>query len=265
MTQVASEAEVTNTLAKAEANKKDLNEEAKAAIEKAVVANAEALKLAKEVLANKNATKAQIDNSLTQLDASIKAVYSQLENAGAKRNDKFEVNLAEEQAPVIKDASTETGKKWLADHGYTSLADIPILNKGKDDKAIRNLGKQIQWLDFSDTNAWTDLKSNGQLQVGSVFTKQLMPGYIVKLTVKELKPFHATEIYKNRVAGTANEDTYDASAPNVFKDGQANGIGGSAQTNWSHIKNAGLDSTPHKTTIAGTNDRAEQKMVLSEG
>ena len=159
----------------------------------------------------------------------------------------------------MKDASTETGKKWLADHGYTSLADIPILNKGKDDKAIRNLGKQIQWLDFSDTNAWTDLKSNGQLQVGSVFTKQLMPGYIVKLTVKELKPFHATEIYKNRVAGTANEDTYDASAPNVFKDGQANGIGGSAQTNWSHIKNAGLDSTPHKTTIAGTNDRAEQK------
>ena len=259
LTQVASEAEVTNTLAKAEASKKDLNEEAKAAIEKAVVANAEALKLAKEVLANKNATKAQIDNSLAQLDASIKAVYSQLENAGAKRNNKFEVNLEDVQTTALKDASTETGKKWLADHGYTSLADIPILNKGKDDKAIRNLGKQIQWLDFSDTNAWTDLKSNGQLQVGSVFTKQLMPGYIVKLTVKELKPFHATEIYKNRVAGTANEDTYDASAPNVFKDGQANGIGGSAQTNWSHIKNAGLDSTPHKTTIAGTNDRAEQK------
>ena len=259
LTQVASEAEVTNTLAKTEASKKEVNKEAKVAIEKAVVANAEALKLAKEVLANKNATKAQIDNSLAQLDTSIKAVYSQLENAGAKRNGKFEVNLAEEQASLLKDASTETGKKWLADHGYTSLADIPILNKGKDDKAIRNLGKQIQWLDFSDTNAWTDLKSNGQLQVGSVFTKQLMPGYIVKLTVKELKPFHATEIYKNRVAGTANEDTYDASAPNVFKDGQANGIGGSAQTNWSHIKNAGLDSTPHKTTIAGTNDRAEQK------
>ena len=259
LTQIASEAEVTNTLAKAEASKKDLNEEAKAAIEKTVVANAEALKLAKEVLANKNATKAQIDNSLAQLDASIKAVYSQLENVGAKRNNKFEVNLEDVQTTALKDASTETGKKWLADHGYTSLADIPILNKGKDDKAIRNLGKQIQWLDFSDTNAWTDLKSNGQLQVGSVFTKQLMPGYIVKLTVKELKPFHATEIYKNRVAGTANEDTYDASAPNVFKDGQANGIGGSAQTNWSHIKNAGLDSTPHKTTIAGTNDRAEQK------
>ena len=259
LTQVASEAEVTNTLAKTELSKKDLKVEAKPAVQAAVVKNEEALKLAKELLGNDKATKEQIAKSLAELSNSIKAVYTELENAGAKRNGKFDVVLAEATTTTLKDASTETGKKWLEDHGYTSLADIPILNKGKDDKAIQNLGKQIQWLDFTDTAAWTNLKSNGQLQVGSVFTKQLMPGYIVKLTVKELKPFHATEIYKNRVAGTANADTYDASAPNVFKDGQANGIGGSAQTNWSHIKNAGLDSTPHKTTIAGTNDRAEQK------
>ena len=259
LTQVASEAQVTNKLAKTELSKKDLKVEAKPAVQAAVVKNEEALKVAKELLGNDKATKEQIAKSLAELSNSIRAVYTQLENAGAKRNGKFEAVLADATTTTLKDASTETGKKWLEDHGYTSLADIPILNKGKDDKAIRNLGKQIQWLDFTDTTAWTNLKSNGQLQVGSVFTKQLMPGYIVKLTVKELKPFHATEIYKNRVAGTDNADTYDASAPNVFKDGQANGIGGSAQTNWSHIKNAGLDSTPHKTTIAGTNDRAEQK------
>ena len=259
LTQVASEAEVTNTLAKTELSKKDLKVEAKPAVQAAVVKNEEALKLAKELLGNDKATKEQIAKSLAELSNSIKAVYTELENAGVKRNGKFDVVLAEATTTALKDASTETGKKWLEDHGYTSLADIPILNKGKDDKAIQNLGKQIQWLDFTDTAAWTNLKSNGQLQVGSVFTKQLMPGYIVKLTVKELKPFHATEIYKNRVAGTDNADTYDASAPNVFKDGQANGIGGSAQTNWSHIKNAGLDSTPHKTTIAGTNDSAQQK------
>ena len=259
LTQVASEAEVTNTLAKTELAKKDLKVEAKPAVKAAVVKNEEALKLAKELLGNDKATKEQVAKSLAELSNSIKAVYTELENAGAKRNGKFDVVLAEATTTALKDASTETGKKWLEDHGYTSLADIPILNKGKDDKAIQNLGKQIQWLDFTDTAAWTNLKSNGQLQVGSVFTKQLMPGYIVKLTVKELKPFHATEIYKNRVAGTDNADTYDASAPNVFKDGQANGIGGSAQTNWSHIKNAGLDSTPHKTTIAGTNDSAQQK------
>ena len=259
LTQVSSEAEVTNKLAETELAKADVKEENKAAVTAAVAKNQAVLAETKALLADKSVTKEQVDAQLERLNESILAVYNELKNAGIGRDGKFAVNLAEAQTTALKDASTETGKKWLEDHGYSSLADIPILNKGKDDKAIQNLGKQIQWLDFTDTNAWTDLKSNGQLQVGSVFTKQLMPGYIVKLTVKELKPFHATEIYKNRVAGTANEDTYDASAPNVFKDGQANGIGGSAQTNWSHIKNAGLDSTPHKTTIAGTNDRAEQK------
>ena len=259
LTQVSSEAEVTNKLADTELAKADVKEENKVAVTAAVAKNQAVLAETKALLADKSVSKEQVDAQLERLNESILAVYNELKNAGIGRDGKFAVNLVDAQTTALKDSSTETGKKWLADHGYTSLADIPILNKGKDDKAIRNLGKQIQWLDFSDTNAWTDLKSNGQLQVGSVFTKQLMPGYIVKLTVKELKPFHATEIYKNRVAGTANEDTYDASAPNVFKDGQANGIGGSAQTNWSHIKNAGLDSTPHKTTIAGTNDRAEQK------
>ena len=257
--QVSSEAEVTNKLAETELAKADVKEENKAAVTEAVAKNKEVLAKSKTLLADESVTKEQVDAQLERLNESILAVYNELKNAGIGRDGKFSVNLADAQTTALKDASTETGEKWLADHGYTSLADIPILNKGKDDKAIQNLGKQIQWLDFTDTTAWTDLKSNGQLQVGSVFTKELMPGYIVKMTVKELKPFHATEIYKNRVAGTANEDTYDASAPNVFKDGQANGIGGSAQTNWSHIKNAGLDSTPHKTTIAGTNDRAEQK------
>ena len=257
--QVSSEAEVTNKLAETELSKADVKEENRVAVTEAVAKNKVVLTETKALLADKSVTKEQVDAQLERLNESILAVYNELKNAGIGRDGKFSVNLADAQTTALKDASTETGEKWLADHGYTSLADIPILNKGKDDKAIQNLGKQIQWLDFTDTTAWTDLKSNGQLQVGSVFTKELMPGYIVKMTVKELKPFHATEIYKNRVAGTANEDTYDASAPNVFKDGQANGIGGSAQTNWSHIKNAGLDSTPHKTTIAGTNDRAEQK------
>ena len=183
--------------------------------------------------------------------------YNELKNAGIGRDGKFAVNLADAQTTALKDGSTETGKKWLADHGYSSLADIPIMNKGKIDKEIEQASKQIQWLDFTDTNAWTDLKSNGQLQVGSVFTKQLMPGYIVKLTVKELKPFHATEIYKNRVAGTANEDTYNPNAVNSFK--KATGIGGSAQTRWAHVKNAGFDTDPHKTTIAGTDDKSKQQ------
>ena len=77
----------------------------------------------------------------------------------------------------------------MADHGYSSLDDIPIMNKGKDDKEIEQASKQIQWLDFTDTAAWTNLDTDGQLQIGSTFRKELMPGYVITLTVKEMKPF----------------------------------------------------------------------------
>ena len=267
LTQVASEAEVTNTLAKTEAIKKDLNEEAKAAIEKAVVANAEALKLAKEILANKNATKAQIDNSLAQLDASIKAVYSQLENAGAKRNDKFEVNLAEEQATALKDASTETGKKWLEDHGYSSLSDIKVKTKEDNLKEIKDLNDQIQWLDFGDTSAWTNLTASNQLQIGSTYTKELIPGYIVTMRVKELKPFESTEILKNRVAGTDLENTYQPDKENKFnpENNGATGLGANPQNGYTHVANAGLTSGRAKTTIAGTNPQGQPKNGQAAG
>ena len=123
LTQVASEAEVTNTLAKTELAKKDLKVEAKPAVQAAVVKNEDALKLAKELLGNDKATTEQIAKSLAELSNSIKAVYTELENAGAKRNGKFDVVLAE-ATTTLKDASTETGKKWLEDHGYSSLSDI---------------------------------------------------------------------------------------------------------------------------------------------
>ena len=266
LTQVASEAEVTNTLAKTEAIKKDLNEEAKAAIEKAVVANAEALKLAKEVLANKNATKAQVDNSLAQLDASIKAVYSQLENAGVKRNGKFEVNLAETQTTALKDASTETGKKWLEDHGYSSLSDIKVKTKEDNLKEIKDLNDQIQWLDFADTNAWTGLNANNQLQIGSTYKKELIPGYIVTMTVKELKPFESTEIFKNRVAGTDLASSYEPDKENKFNpDNGATGLGANPQNGYTHVNNAGLSTGTSKTTIAGTNPAGQPKNGQAAG
>ena len=266
LTQVASEAEVTNTLAKTEANKKDLNEEAKAAIEKAVVANAEVLKLAKEILANKNATKAQIDNSLAQLDASIKAVYSQLENAGAKRNDKFEVNLAEEQATALKDASTETGKKWLEDHGYSSLSDIKVKTKEDNLKEIKDLNDQIQWLDFADTNAWTGLTEHNHLQIGSTYKKELIPGYIVTMKVKELKPFESTEIFKNRVAGTDLASSYEPDKENKFNpENGATGLGANPQNGYTHVNNAGLSTGTSKTTIAGTNPAGQPKNGQAAG
>ena len=257
LTQVSSEAEVTNKLAETELAKADVKEENKAAVTEAVAKNKEVLAKSKTLLADESVTKEQVDAQLERLNESILAVYNELKKAGIGRDGKFAVNLADAQTTALKDSSTEAGQKWLADHGYSSLADIPILNKGKDDKEIEQASKQIQWLDFTDTATWTNLDPDGQLQIGSTFKKELMPGYVVTLTVKEMKPFHATETYKNRVAGTASEDTYNPNAVNSFK--AATGIGGSAQTKWAHVKNAGFNTDPHKTTIAGTDDQSIQK------
>lgn len=241
LTQVSSEAEVTNKLAETELAKADVKEENKAAVTAAVAKNQAVLTETKALLADKSVTKEQVDAQLERLNESILAVYNELKNAGIGRDGKFAVNLAEAQTTALKDASTETGKKWLEDHGYSSLSDIPILNKGKDDKAIQNLGKQIQWLDFADTSAWTNLTASNQLQIGSTYTKELIPGYIVTMRVKELKPFESTEIFKNRVAGTDLESSYQPDKENKFNpDNGATGLGANPQNGYTHVNNAGL-------------------------
>ena len=266
LTQVASEAQVTNKLAKTELSKKDLKVEAKPAVQAAVVKNEEALKLAKELLANDNATKEQIAKSLAELSNSIKAVYTELENAGAKRNGKFEAVLAE-ATTTLKDASTETGKKWLEDHGYSSLSDIKVKTKEDNLKEIKDLNDQIQWLDFADTNAWTGLTEHGHLQIGSTYKKELIPGYIVTMKVKELKPFESTEIFKNRVAGTDLENTYQPDKENKFnpENNGATGLGANPQNGYTHVNNAGLSTGSSKTTIAGTNPQGQPKNGQAAG
>ena len=265
LTQVASEAQVTNKLAKTELSKKDLKVEAKPAVQAAVVKNEEALKLAKELLGNDKATKDQIAKSLAELSNSIKAVYTELENAGAKRNGKFEAVLAE-ATTTLKDASTETGKKWLEDHGYSSLSDIKVKTKEDNLKEIKDLNDQIQWLDFADTNAWTNLTASNQLQIGSTYKKELIPGYIVTMKVKELKPFESTEIFKNRVAGTDLENTYQPDKENKFNPEQgATGLGANPQNGYTHVNNAGLSTGSSKTTIAGTNPAGQPKNGQAAG
>ena len=265
LVQVASEAEVTNKLAKTELAKKDLKVEAKPAVQAAVVKNEEALKLAKELLGNDKATKEQVAKSLAELSNSIKAVYTELENAGAKRNGKFEAVLAE-ATTTLKDASTETGKKWLEDHGYSSLSDIKVKTKEDNLKEIKDLNDQIQWLDFADTNAWTNLTASNQLQIGSTYKKELIPGYIVTMTVKELKPFESTETFKNRVAGTDLENTYQPDKENKFNPEQgATGLGANPQNGYTHVNNAGLSTGSSKTTIAGTNPAGQPKNGQAAG
>ena len=247
LTQVSSEAEVTNKLAETELAKADVKEENKAAVTAAVAKNQTVLAETKKLLADKSVTKEQVDAQLERLNESILAVYNELKNAGIGRDGKFAVNLAETETAALVDGSNELGKKWLEDHGYASLADVPVK---KNSKEIATLNDQIQWLDFSDTNDWTNLVDGKILQVGSQYRKEIMPGYVVTLTVKELKPFESTLAYKNRVAGTEHEASYDADKDNKFN--QAVGFSGYPQDGrYTNVRErgAGINTGNHKTAL----------------
>ena len=140
LTQVTSEAEVTNVLAKEAIRKNEVKIEAKPAVEKAVAKNEEVIKVANELLGNDETTKEQIARSLEELGNSIKAVYSELENAGVRRDGRYGVALSAGEGYTDKSEAksaengqfteTSTGKSYtvldgnqayrLYVHGYQS-------------------------------------------------------------------------------------------------------------------------------------------------
>ena len=130
-------------------------------------------------------------------------------------------------------------------------------------KRPADLVKQINWLDFGDSQAFRDLDTDGSLKVGSVYEKEISPGYVVKLTVTELKPFHSTEIYRDRVAGTQYADTYDPDAKNTWfryvpadynrqvKEGDSARpkIIGAPMNQWTALREQGIDTNGRKTQL----------------
>ena len=135
----------------------------------------------------------------------------------------------------------------------------------------KELVKQINWLDFGDTSAWTNTTKakDGRtaLQVGSTYTKEIMPGYIVNIKVKSLKPFQTTEIYKNRMeaegATEAEKATYDPNAKNgyigtigdpttraAFANREEALVVADAQNRWTEIRTEGIDTGSKRTTIS---------------
>ena len=125
---------------------------------------------------------------------------------------------------------------------------------------------QVSWLDFSNLADWQNVKTlpdgSMALKEGSVYTKEIMKDYFIKITVKSLKPFQATEIYKNRMeaAGATEEEkaTYDPTARNWYMKNRGVGAGdyreevniiAKAMDRWTEIKKAGVDTGTRKTTI----------------
>ncbi|MBZ2129111.1 YSIRK-type signal peptide-containing protein [Streptococcus gordonii] len=155
--------------------------------------------------------------------------------------------------------ATPTG---LRDGDPNNTIEKPTL-ADSEKKRPADLVKQINWLDFGDSQAFRDLDTDGSLKVGSVYEKEISPGYVVKLTVTELKPFHSTEIYRDRVAGTSYENSYDPNAKNTWfryvpadynrqvneGDSARPKIIGAPMNQWTSLREQGIDTNGRRTQL----------------
>ena len=240
----SSEAEVTNKLATAELSKKEVKEENKAAVEAAVAKNQAVLAETKSLLAEKSVTKEQVDAQLARLNESILAVYNELKNAGIGRDGKFSAVLADVADTVTTPPLSEEEQ---ANHW-----------KKYADKNTDRLTKQIKWFDISNPKAKIEnLGPDDKLQVGTKFTQEISPGYVVTLTVTKLAPFNSTDEYKKR--GGAG---YDANAINEYKDGTPAELKVVQQGGYSVAKTNGMD-TKGKTVIKSVKDGANVGVEFS--
>ena len=244
LTQVSSEAEVTNKLAETELAKADVKEENKAAVAAAVAKNQAVLTETKTLLADKSVTKEQVDAQLERLNESILAVYNELKNAGIGRDGKFSVNLADVADTVTTPPLSEEEQ---ANHW-----------KKYADKNTERLTKQIKWFNIANSKATVENLGEGdKLKVGTKFTQEISPGYVVTLTVTKLAPFNSTDEYKKR--GGAG---YDANAVNEYKDGTPAELKVVTQGGYSVAKTNGMD-TKGRTVIQSVKDGANVGVEFS--
>ena len=249
-----------------EVNRIRSNEKQKSQIEKAE----KLIEEAKELQASKTATQQEVNakakeiSSLTSILKSIKAEETVKEN---KNQDSRNGKKMQEGVGFRADTATGTG---VGADVVDATAKPYNPNADRSDysnkEASAGMLNQVSWIDFSNLADWQNVKMlpNGDmaLQEGSVYTKEIMKDYIIKITVKSLKPFQATEIYKNRMeaAGATDEEkaTYDPTARNWYMKDRGSGAGDANEEvniiakpmdGWTEIKKAGVDTGNRKTTI----------------
>ena len=153
LTQVSSEADVTNTLAATELRKKEVSEENRVAVEAAVAKNQAVLAETNKLLADKSLTKEQVDAQLNRLNESIQAVYDELKRNGIGRDGNYSVALSADEGYTRNSTElrkengeflTATGKSYktldgndkyrIYVHGYQSEnTEIGAANSGRPD------------------------------------------------------------------------------------------------------------------------------------
>ncbi|MCY7040542.1 CshA/CshB family fibrillar adhesin-related protein [Streptococcus sanguinis] len=150
----------------------------------------------------------------------------------------------------------------LRDGAPNNTIEKPTL-ADSEKKNPTDLMKQINWLDLGDKSAISNLDTDDSFKVGTVYEKEISPGYRIKLTVTELKPFHSTEIYRDRVKGTEYENSYDPNAKNTwfryvnedYRKQEAEGdsarpkIIGAEQNQWTAVRDQGINTNGRKTQL----------------
>ncbi|EFX39045.1 Gram-positive signal peptide protein, YSIRK family [Streptococcus parasanguinis ATCC 903] len=193
------------------------------------------------------------------------------ETSGGKRRTRRAIGDPNDESLIGDDVEDATSTPKVEKPGFTTNVDA------------KSMASQISWLDFGDVANWRgtttvlvpksevkpteNLEEKLALQVGSTYTKEIMPGYVVTVKVKSLKPFQATEIYKKRMenqgATEAEKATYDPNAKNgyvsgvtsnaakqAFNNGEEAKIVADAQNNWTEIRFENIDTKTKKTTIS---------------
>ena len=246
-----------------EINRIHSNEKQKSQIEKAE----KLVEEAKLLISSNTATQTEVDakakeiSSLTNILKSIKAEEVSKEN---KNKDSRNGKKMEEGTGFRAGEATTTG----VGADVVDATDTPAVTRPPytERKVAEGLAKQIAWLDFSDTRNWSNVdieNGNVYLKEGSIYEKEIMPNYRIKLKVKSLKPFQATEIYRKRME--ANNATPEEKA--TFNPNATNGlinrtdntrvrITAQAQDQWSEIKTNGVDTNGRKTSIKAERDGA---------
>ena len=218
---------------------------------------------ARQYLESLNTTQQEVDakakeiSSLTTILKSIKAEETVKENKNqdSRNGKKLEEGTgfrAGEAAGtgVGADVKDATSTPAVTRDGYTDRA------------AAESFTKQVTWLDFGDTANWQNIDNEGgkvYLKEGSVYRKEVIPGYVINIKVKSLKPFQATEIYRKRMeAANASEEEKATFNPNATNQhfGDKSGptrITANAQS-WSEIQNNGINTENKKTSIGSESD-----------
>ena len=226
---------------------------------------------AKQYLETLDTTQKEIDakakeiSSFTSILKSIKAeeVSKENKNKDSRNGKKMEEGTGFRTGTA---ATTSTTTGISADVKDTTETPAVTRPPYTERKVAEGLAKQIAWLDFSDLNSWSNVdieNGNVYLKEGSIYEKEIMPNYHIKLKVKSLKPFQATEIYRKRME--ANNATADEKA--TFNPNATNGlinrtdntrvrITAQAQDQWSEIRDNGIDTSGRKTSIKAETDGA---------